>query len=227
MELSWEWKSVSKKSNQLLQSTYWYNDLRECNWDRIPNYQMARDPCSRRRGRTWPVLKAFCARSLISKALMVIQRNTLRTPGGTRIRPAIPDGVIFQYKCTRKALTILGILRCGQSILRGDVMRSAICCYYYFSLEKKNTYFWFLYFCISQLCSMIHHHNCIFSNTNCLFLGWCMLHPSETQLSSFYMSTPQGLNIAEKKSLKPTESTLPKSFKKLIFTLFQKNKTKN
>lgn len=86
------------------------------------------------------VLKAvaFCAHSLISKALMVIQRNTLRTPGGTRIRPAIPDGVIFQYKCTRKALTILGILRCGQSILRGDLMRSAICCYYYFSLERKT-----------------------------------------------------------------------------------------
>lgn len=114
---------------------------------------MARDPCSYRPGRRRPVLRAvaFCACSLVSMAFIVIRRSTLRTPEGTRMRPEIPDGVIFQYKCTWQALTILSILRCGQSILRGDVMRSAICCYYYFSLEKKNLLLIFTFFYISVM----------------------------------------------------------------------------
>lgn len=109
----------------------------------------------------------------------------------------IPDGIIFQYNCTRKALTIVGIMRCGPSIVRGDMIRSAICCYYYFALEKR-TYFWFLYFCQSQLCSMIHHHNCILSNTNCLFLGWYILHPSETHCPVFIYPHPKGWTSQEK-----------------------------
>lgn len=82
------------------------------NWDRLSTYKSARGLCSHHSWSRWPLLKAvtFSACSFIPKALMIIKRNTLRTPAGTQIYPEILDEIIFQLKSTRKAPTILVIM---------------------------------------------------------------------------------------------------------------------